>query len=187
MVKSSELQVFNRLYSDYRTRFVRFAYSYVRDIAIAEDIVTEAFVAYWENKDTISNNSNIPAYILTIVKNKCLNYLTRSELKIKTLTNLQENAQWELNLRISTLEACNPDELFSEEIQAIVEKTLSSLPPKTLEVFQLSRYKNKTHKEIAEILGITTKGVEFHITKALSQLRINLKDYIFFLILLFFL
>jgi len=182
MIESPSLQAFNRIYTDYRSRFVRFANSYVKDISVAEDITTEAFIAYWENRNTIASDSNIPAYILTIIKNKCLNYLSRSELKSRILTNLQGNAEWELNLRISTLEACNPEELFSTEIKRIVDDTLASLPEKTLKVFRLSRYKNKSHKEIAKILNITTKGVEFHITKALARLRTNLKDYIFFIL-----
>lgn len=42
-----------------------------------------------------------------------------------------------------------------------------------------------SHKEIAEALQITTKGVEFHITKALALLRKNLKDYTFIFLILF--
>lgn len=187
MANSSNLQIFNKLYTDYRSRFVRFANSYVRDISVAEDITTEAFIVYWENKDNISGESNIPAYLLTVIKNKCLNYLSRSEIKSRILSNMQESAEWELNLRISTLEACNPDDLFSSEIKRIVDETLASLPAKTFEIFSLSRYKNKSHKEIAAILNITTKGVEFHITKALAKLRENLRDYIFCLLLLYFL
>lgn len=172
---------------DYNSSFIRFANSYVRDIAIAEDIVTDAFMSYWEHKSDISSESNIPAYILTTVKNKCLNYLKHRDLKLRTLNEIQEHAFWELGLRISTLEVCNPEELFSTEVQEIIDKTLKDLPEKTYEVFVQSRYKNKSHKEIADFLQITTKGVEFHITKALSKLRENLKDYVLTIILLFFL
>ena len=39
MNKNSELTAFNKLFSDYKERFVRFAYTYVRDQAVAEDFV----------------------------------------------------------------------------------------------------------------------------------------------------
>jgi len=187
MVKSSELEFFNELYAKNRAGFVRFANSYVRDMSLAEDIATEGFVTYWENRHSIPEGSNIQAYIITIIKNKCLNYLMHSEVKSKTLSKMQDNAQWELNLRISTLEACDPESLFSTEIKEIINKTLAQLPEKTFEVFSMSRYKNKSHKEIAQILNISTKGVEFHISKALNKLRESLKDYLFTIILLFFL
>jgi RNA polymerase sigma-70 factor (ECF subfamily) len=189
MKEPIQLQSFNKLFTDYYPRFVSFANSYLRDTFIAEDIVNESFVSYWENRSNLNIESNIPAYILTIVKNKCLNYLKHKETQSRTLSDIQNIASWELNIHISSLEACNPQELFSKEVQSIVNKTLLSLPEKTREVFIMSRYKNKSHKEIAEALNITTKGVEFHITKALSKLRNSLKDYIFcilFLIYIYF-
>lgn len=178
MAESSELKTFNKLYTEYRTRFARFANSYVRDGSIAEDIATESFMVYWENRADLSPDSNIPAYILTVVKNKCLNHLEHMKVQLRTLDNIQEHANWELNMRITTLVACNPEELFSVDVQKIINNTLNNLPEKTLEVFRLSRYSNKSNKEIAEMLNISTKGVEFHITKALSELRKGLKDYL---------
>lgn len=177
MTEPFDLKLFNKFYTDYYPRFIRFANTYVRDISIAEDITTEAFMSYWENRQNLAPGSNVKAYVLTIVKNKCLNYLEHKSLQNKTLDNIQTLAHWELNMRITTLSACNPEELFSAEVERIIDQTLASLPERTVEVFKMSRYENKSHKEIAEALNITTKGVEFHITKALSQLRSSLKDY----------
>ena len=39
-------------------------------------------------------------------------------------------------------------------------------------------FENKMNKEIAENLGITVKGVEYHISRALKEFRISLKDYL---------
>jgi RNA polymerase sigma-70 factor (ECF subfamily) len=181
------LQIFNKLYADYRLRFRYFAQTYVRDKDVAEDITSEAFIAYWENRNNIADDANIPAYILTTIKNKCLNHLEHDKVKLTTLNKIQEHASWELNMRVATLEACDPEGLFSGDVQDIVKKTLKSMPQKTYEVFILSRHKNKSNKEIANMLGISVKGVEFHITKALNLLRKNLKDYIFLLLISFFL
>ncbi len=90
-------------------------------------------------------------------------------------------AEWqqrELSIRISTLEACNPNDIFSKEIQSILTKTLDDLPLQTKRVFMMSRFEQKSGKEIAEELGITVKGVDYHIAKALKALRISLKDYL---------
>ena len=50
----------------------------------------------------------------------------------------------------------------------------------------MSRIESMSHKEIAAKLDITTKGVEFHISKALKELRISLKDYLPVFLYLFF-
>jgi RNA polymerase sigma-70 factor (ECF subfamily) len=167
------------LYQNYNERFVRFAKTYVSVREVAEDIVMESFMCYWENRRKLPPESNVPAYISTLIKNKCLNYLhhlrTQEEAK-KYLTDLEV---WELNMQISTLEACNPQKLFSEEVQQLVAEALNLLPGKTYEIFIRSRYFDQSHKEIARILGISTKGVEYHITKALKVLKEALNDYFF--------
>lgn len=174
----NDLTTFNQLFVDYQERFIRFAYTYVEDMAIAEDFTSEAFIYYWENRHTLKDDSNIPAYILTVVKHKCLNYLQHIQVKEQTTEKLVSNAAWELNIRITTLKACDPEEAFSNEAMEIVRKTLEAMPRKTRKVFIMSRFENKTYNEIAEELNLTRKGVEFHISKTLKVLRYKLKDYL---------
>lgn len=112
MEKTTDLKAFNQLFTDYQGRFIRFANTYVRDIAVAEDFTIEALMYYWENRHSLEENSNVPAYILTIIKNKCLNYLQHLQVREDVNQQLLNHAEWELNTRISTLEACNPDEII---------------------------------------------------------------------------
>lgn len=184
MESSTDLKTFNQLFTDYQGRFIRFANLYVRDTDVAEDFTIEALMYYWENRHTLDANSNVPAYVLTIIKHKCMNYLQHMQVREEANQQLQNHARWELDTRISTLDACNPNELFTAEAQEIVNKTLASLPEQTRRVFILSRYQNKSHKQIAEELGMTTKGVEYHIARALKKLQVSLKDYLPFFLLL---
>ena len=107
MEYSADLKAFNQLFADYQGRFIRFANIYVRDIAVAEDFTIEALMQYWENRNTLKADSNVPAYILTIIKNKCINYLQHIQVREDASEHLKNHAEWELNTRISTLEACN--------------------------------------------------------------------------------
>ena len=174
----TDLKVFNQLFTEYQGRFIRFANSYVKDLAIAEDFTMEAFMRYWENRHSIQPDSTIPAYILTIIKHKCLNHLQHMQVRGQAAGHIQDHAAWELQTRISTLEACDPEELFSTEAMEIVQNALKTMPARTREIFLMSRYQNKTYKEIASQLELTEKGVEFHISKALKLLRHHLKDYL---------
>ena len=161
MKGGSEIYSFNQLFTDYKGRFVHFANTYVGDSMVAEDIAIESLMYYWENRGKLAPDSNVPAYILT---EEIVEYLKDCDT-------------WELNLRIATLEACNPEKLFTDELQSLVDKALETLPEQTRDIFVRSRYNNQSHKEIAVALGISTKTVEFHITKALKVLRVALKDY----------
>ncbi|MBO4945754.1 MAG: RNA polymerase sigma-70 factor [Muribaculaceae bacterium] len=175
--RHSDELTFRRIYDELRPGLVRFADSYVRDSAAAEDIVAEAIIHYWEKRSQLDPDSNIPAYILTVVKHKCLNYLRHMAVREETAEQLKNYQEWELATRISTLESCDPKELFTSEIIDIVNDTLARMPERTRKVFLMQRDDNMSRAEIADVLGITPKGVDFHMKKALNMLRLSLKDY----------
>jgi RNA polymerase sigma-70 factor (ECF subfamily) len=178
MEPKNEIKLFTQLYTEYRARFIRFAYAYVKDRAVAEDAASEAFVYYWEHRHTLPPDANLPGYLLTIVKHRCLNHLEHLRIRETVTEALHDHARWELNTRIATLEACEPDELFGAEIREIVERTLASLPAQTRLIFVMSRYENLTCREIAERCNMSVRGVEFHLAKAVKLLSRRLKDYL---------
>lgn len=69
-----DLKQFNQFYNEKQGGFKRFAASYVHDEMTAEDIVSELFAYYWDNRHTLSEDANVAAYVLTVVKHKCLDY-----------------------------------------------------------------------------------------------------------------
>ena len=178
MEENRDIQTFNYLFTNYKGRFTHFARTYVDDEMTAEDIAVERLMYYWENRKNLDGHSNVLAYVLTVVKHKCLDHLRKMRTREDFAEYLQNIETRRLNVRIATLEACNPERIFSDELQSLVDKVLASLPEQTRDVFIRSRYNNQSHKEIAEALGISTKTVEFHITKALKVLRVALKDYL---------
>lgn len=186
-IVKDELLLFNKFFADYQQRFIRFAFTYTRDEVIAEDIVSESMMYYWENKERLPQDTNLPAYVLTTIKHKCLNHLKHIQLKEDVLNDLASHSEWELSIRIATLEACEPNELFDNEVRSIVGKVLSKLPETTSRIFVMSRNENKSYKEIAGIMNMSTKGVEFHIAKVMRILRIALKDYLLLCLYLFYL
>ena len=178
MISSKDIQNFNALFNEYYRRFIRFAIGYLKDEQVAEDFVSEAFTVYWENKDDLLPETNPPAYILTIIKNKCLNHIKHIQIQQRVTDELRDHSEWVLQTKISTLEACDPDFIFSKELQEIIDNTLEKLPEKTQQIFSLSRDNGHTYKEIAAKTDLSQKAVEFHISKALHHLRVSLKDFI---------
>ena len=175
---------FASLFEQYKEPFILFANSYLRDRVVAEDIFIEAMMQYWEKRQELPSDTNVPAYILTTIKNKALNHLRHLDIKLEAETEMFNHQTRELNFRIFSLESCDPTDLFSSEMQSIIRKTMNELDEKTKQIFYKSRYENKTNREIAEELDISIKTVEFHISKALKLYRARLKDYLPFIVLL---
>ena len=168
---------FNEIYTSYYKKSFFFAKSYVHDNLAAEDIASESLIKLWEKLKT-EKIDYIEPLLLTILKNKALDYLKHEEVKRTAFESMADWQQQELSIRISTLESCDPNEIFSDEVESIIRETLKSLSDQTRQAFLLSRFENKSNKEIAEQMGISVKGVEYHISKALKALRITLKDYL---------
>jgi RNA polymerase sigma-70 factor (ECF subfamily) len=183
----------NRPYSDNFCEFYRqhykkcflFAKSFVHNDWVSEDIASEALIKLWELMKQREIEYPL-ALLFSILKNKSLDYLKHDMIKQEALASMSQDGQRELSIRISTLEACNPDEMFSTEVNEIIETTLDSLPEQTRKIFIMSRFENLSRQEIADALGITKKGVEYHISNALKKLQVSLKDYLPFFCFAFY-
>ncbi len=132
-----------------------------------EDTVQSIYVKLWEDKDTISINY-IKTYLFVSAKNRILNSI-RDQQKRRDL--LQDYFVNEL-IKEQADEIIDIDEFIS-----LVEKSVDDLPPKTKNVYCLSRYNNMSYKEIASKENISVKTVENHISNALQRINNHLKTY----------
>lgn len=167
---------FSKLFSDCQDRFIHFANTYVCDRMVAEDIVMYAFTYYWENRDRLQNHTNPQAYMLTTIKNRCLNYLRDVQNYQFISEKIKKHAEWKQSVKIATLEACDPEELFSKEVYERINLALDKLSEKNRKIFVKCRFEEKTYREVAEEMNLSVKGVEYHLNKAAESLRKSLKD-----------
>ena len=173
----SAVERFNLLYKDSFEKVCRFAGFYVRNRQVAEDITMDAFLKLFEvmKQEVVENGQ---ALLVTMVKHRALDYLRSQMRREDSEGDWMEWKQRELEIRVANLEGCDPSQLFSEEIRKMVADTLRLLPEQTRRVFVMSRMEHKSGLEIAQALGLSLKGVEYHMSKALKELRVALKDYL---------
>lgn len=176
---------FATFYNTYYQRFVRYAYYYVNDEPTAEDMTHDALLYYWENRYKLAADMDVLGYILQSVKNKCLNYLKHVQVEWEYSKNCANLYDWEIDMRIQTLESESYATIFTKDILKIVEESLVELPEQTRDIFLLNRLENKSRKEIAQLLGVSQQKIDYHINKANDHLKYRLKDYIPFLLLFF--
>ena len=103
---------FGRLFATWRARFEAIACRYVRSAAVAEDLVSDSFMSFWENRGRIPADANLQAYILIIVRNKCLDWLRAQSLHAKIEQEVYELRRRVLAADIRSLQAFNPEEIF---------------------------------------------------------------------------
>jgi RNA polymerase sigma-70 factor (ECF subfamily) len=66
----------------------------------------------------------------------------------------------------------------ARELQRAIAKAVAALPPRTREMFLLSRERHLKYAEIAELLGVSVKAVEANVSRALRQLREQLAPFL---------
>ena len=178
---------FGELFIKNRNKFTAIALSYVRNQAVAEDIVSESFTSFWDRREEIELKSCPESYILRSVRNKCLNYLRDNSRVILA----EGSVDSDVNLRIKTmlseisiLETGEMDAVYSAEVKEIFLKFLSSSPELSQNIFLSSRFEDLTYEEIAQKYGVTPRKVKREIQKSLEILRVSLKDYLPILLLI---
>ena len=168
--------VFEQLFDETYEALCRYAFSIVRDMNDAEDVVQKTFCKLWDQHETLTIQSSINSYLYRIVHNDCLNVVHQQ-------TNHKEH-----NLNYITsmndLDESAADQLAVSELQQEIDRALATLPPQCRRVFELSRMEQLSYAEIAKQLNISTNTVENHISKALKLLRIELKDFLSICLLL---
>lgn len=144
----------------------------------------ESFVTLWENRERLDRGRNPEAYLLSIIKNKCLDYLRHCDIQRTAEARLANDAQWEIEMSIATLQAFDPNWLYDSEIQRQYRETLAAMPASTRRVFELSRREGLSYARIAELTGVSVKTVEYRMSSALRMLRERFKDLYIFLVIL---
>lgn len=167
---------FERFYMTYKPRFMRVARSYVRDAMAAEDLVTECFMLFWESRATVEAE-NIPAYLLSSVKNRCLNYLRDCKRHYAAHDKLRTATVRMLEQHLDILETTLPETVRYAEVSEIIERTLRRMSERTRCVFLAHRIENMTYKEIERVYGLSERQINYQIQTAKEQLRMALKDY----------
>ncbi len=176
-LKKDDKSAVDDLFNYYYPRLHRFSKSILKIENDIDDILQEVFVKIWLNRQKIDKTETFNAFIFTITKNEVLNFI-RSKLRDQSFKN-------ELFLRSVAEEYQTQNHVEFNEIKATIDKIVTKLPEKRLQIFHLSRTEGQSNKEIAKQLNISEKTVEDHITHAIRQIKNSLKDMGFASILYF--
>lgn len=169
-------EAFKELFFEFFPTLCVYASKIVGDNETARDIVQEVFFKIWKNRKKIEMESSFRNFIVTAVRNQCTDILRKRTVIDRFATRSP-----------STMEPSeqSPEEIYTiNELEQIIGKAIQKLPPNIREAFEMNRFKGMTYNEIAQHMSLSPKTIEAYISKALSILRVELKDYLplFFLI-----
>lgn len=157
---------FEEFFHLYWKRMYSFALKSVGDEDDAKEIVQDVFKSLWERRYDLQLY-DAERYLLRSVKLKSLEFLRNKGNKLR---------HHELILNSKT-EFYEDNNLYYKELKNHLDDAVDSLPRQCKNVYKLSRDEGLTNKEIATNLLISERAVEYHISKALSVIKMRLKKY----------
>ncbi len=176
---------FDAIYVNNFSRLFLFAKEYVLFDEEAENIVQDIFLMLWEKRDALRVDVSLTAYLFTLVKNKCIDFLRHRMVEQMYSENIQHEYNEELNVKLFALESFDHNFSSEEDIEILLRNAIDKLPERCRLIFIKSRIEGKKYKEIAEELNLSVNTVEGQISIALKKLREELKDYLPLLLFLF--
>ena len=162
-----DLKAFNSLYQKYEFKLLTFSKGILKDEEAAKDAVQQVFIKIWEKRETLAGVDNFDGYLFTMSKNLIYNSLRRKVYDFAFKNYYKETAQYLVN--------STEWEVNFNEVNEIITDMVEKLPPKRKHIFELSRFKGLTNKEIAQNLNTSTSFVENQINKAIKSLKANLR------------
>lgn len=174
---SGNHKAFEIVFNTYFKKLYVFSKEYVIDSENAREIVQEAFVKLWEIKSQLRPETNISAYLYAMVRNSSISFLKQAIVKKKYVDySMQKYQRYMLNYYALIDESS--EKLIYKELENKIHEIIEQLPKKCKTVFELSRYQELKHKEIASKLNISVKTVENHISEALKRIHVQLAEYL---------
>jgi len=139
-------------------------YRLIPDESTCQDLAQELFVDLWNKRESLDIHTSLRAYLRRAAVNKSLNY-------IKANKRFQFEDTDELGNLPDTASQDSTKREKQDNLEEALHAAIDTLPEKCRVVFNLSRFEQLSHREIAEKLGISVKTIENQITKAMKILR----------------
>lgn len=175
-VKSGKTEVFDNIFKKYYPVLCAYGRRFV-DIEDAKEIAEDALLLIWEQRDFLEIQSSLGAYLIKIVYYKSINRMKRNGLK-----NVADTKFY--NEMIELMQDTNFEGF--EELTQHIKHAIDALPETYKQAFIMHRFHNKTYKDIATKLGVSSKTIDYRIQQALKILKSELKDYMYLFLLLYF-
>jgi RNA polymerase sigma-70 factor, ECF subfamily len=166
-VRAGDQPALEILFRAHYSALCDFAARYVRQDALAEELVQDLFADLWARRQSWHVRGPVRAYLFAAVRNRALNLRQRQSIE----------RDWEQDEALADVrELHQPPEsadqaLERADLRARLDAALESLPERCRLVMHLRWREQMRHAEIASVMGISVKGVEIQLARGLRAIR----------------
>lgn len=167
-LQNGEQKAFDILFRKYYPMLCAYAHRFV-DLEDAEEIVQEIMLWMWEKHSELVIDSSLNQYLFKMAYHRALNLIIKKEVVSRA------------EMVFYTKHQEMPEDINYYQIAELtqrIEEAIGLLPESYRTAFVMHRFKGMSYKDIAGVLDVSSKTVDYRIQQALKLLRGHLKDYL---------
>lgn len=168
LLKQGDQNAFTTIYNRYWETLYKTVFNVLRDDALCQDVLHDVFIWLWNRREQLKITT-LGSYLRAAVKFKMLNAIRNEKIR---------QAAFERYNTIAASVCSEEVTLEIKELQNMINTFINSLPGQAGRIFQLSRNKQLTHREIAKRLHLSESTVKKQINISLKKLRIALSRHV---------
>ncbi len=158
--------LFANVYNKYAQSLHDFLYYKYGEKLNPGDKAQDAFAKLWENCKKVTLEK-AKSFLYTVANNLMLNEVKHQKVVLKYQSESPKDYNNE-----------NPEFLMEkEQYYKKYQQALAKLSEEQRTAFMLNKVEGKKHEELAQLLGVTRKVVEYRIYSAFDQLKKELENF----------
>lgn len=161
-LRSGDENAFECIFERHWQPLYAFVNKMIADQDQTKDVLQNTFLEVWKRKETLYTDDSILPFLIKVAKNEVITLFRKDKVRLTGDEILISNLQ---------REGLTDDKLLATELQGAIESELIKMPVNMRKCFHLSRYEQKSIKDIAAELLLSEQTVKNNISEALKRLR----------------
>lgn len=173
--KKGDAAAFDQLFARHTPAMVNFAFRFVRDRRVAEELAQEIFLRVYEGAANYTVQSRFTTWLYRIATNVCLNEVRKPQFRA-VHQPLSTEREPEPRISSGVVADGGPERLLERRaIAHALQEALERIPEKQRTAFMLNKYQELSYSEVAGIMKTSEKAVKSLIHRAKETLAERLK------------
>jgi len=169
--QNGDAEAFDQLFSRHTRSIVNFAYRFVRDRQIAEELAQEVFLRVYEAAAGYRPRAKFTTWLYRIATNVCLNEIRKPHFRAAH----QPVSEEELPPGVFENSDSPDRSLECRAVSQALKEALEKIPEKQRIAFVLNKYEELSYAEVAEIMKTSEKAIKSLIHRAREALAERLR------------
>ena len=158
---------FKQTYFSLHPKLYRIAFTILKNVEDAEDIIQETYCKLWNSRENLSDIQNPEAYCVTLVKHSCMDLLRSPRVSM----NNDSIDDFDFFDNSSSIEK----DLENKETIIKIKSIIRSLPKNQQKILRLRGFAGCSFEEIESITGESAVNIRVLLSRARSTIRAKLK------------